>query len=101
MVFNHFLEVEVDDVIKNWRPLWGGWILDESHGFVNHLRGCQPHPEHREKATKDSRHSWMEIKIKMESDGEDEGEGEDESDVEQEGEVEDRAGCGHHRSRLY
>ena len=43
----------------------------------------------------------MEIKIKMESDGEDEGEGEDESDVEQEGEVEDRAGCGHHRSRLY
>ena len=97
----------MDGVIKNWRPLWGGWILDESHGFVNHLRGCQPHPEHREKATKDSRHSWMEIKIKMEtkeSDGEDEGDDESEGDdVDQQGgeDEEDHAGCGRHRSHLY
>ena len=42
------------------------WRTEVAELCINHLRGCKPDAEHREKATKDSRHSWIRTKMKME-----------------------------------
>ena len=44
----------------------GSCTLEVAELCKNHLRGCKPDAEHREKAAKDSRHSWIRTKMKME-----------------------------------